>query len=160
MNDGVHLPEIASTRFLKMNGNARKHQSSSLCEGGKMAVSNRTKNTTSLYTLHCFFKLASQELTPCYRKQAAVRQAEIDLNKHRKKVVDKNRPDVAGQNKTIAAKRKVDSLQKSKKQQRGRERTTSMLESTSSKTKNTATNNNNKAGLKRRETADPRIAQK
>lgn len=137
MNDGVRLPEIASTRFLKMKGNVKNHQPRSLCEKGE--VSNRTKNPTSLYTLHCFFKLASQELTPCYRKQAAVRQAEIDLNKHREKVENKNRAVVTGQDKHAVTKRKVHSNQNFKQQ--GRE-SASMLESTSLKSKNTTKNNN------------------
>ena len=33
---------------------------------------NTNKNTSSLYTLHCFYKLASEELSPAYRKQAII----------------------------------------------------------------------------------------
>ena len=35
-------------------------------------TNNNRKNSSSLYTLHCFYKLASEELSPAYRKQAVV----------------------------------------------------------------------------------------
>lgn len=151
MNKGVRLPEITSTRFLNITGNTKKHQPSSVNE--KTVVSKRA-NPTSLYTLHCFYKLASQELTPSYRKQAAVRQAEIDLNKHRKKIEEKNVADVTSQNRYALGKRKINCLQKLQKQ-RGRDRTTSMLESTYN-TKNNA----NKANILKRRETDSRIVKK
>ena len=42
---------------------------------------NTNKNTSSLYTLHCFYKLASEELSPAYRKQAIIednKKSEVD----------------------------------------------------------------------------------
>lgn len=44
------------------------------------------KNNSSLYTLHCFYRLASEELSPAYRKQAVVEDSRT--SEHASNVTD------------------------------------------------------------------------
>ena len=69
MRDVLHLPEIKNNYLT--GENVRKPP----------AKHFRVKEDTSLYLLHCFLTLASQEMTPSFRRQAKSVPEDIESKK-------------------------------------------------------------------------------
>ena len=85
MKEGAfHLPKIPSTCYL--TANRQTTSSPPVKKRVKDNNNNNKRKNTSLYSLHCFFKLASQELSPAYRKQAVEgeRASHVTINDNTK----------------------------------------------------------------------------
>ena len=117
MKDTLHLPQIPTSSCYLTTSKNTSCNSKNIQSNDRY---NNTNKTTSLYTLHCFFKLASQELSPSFRKQAIAKK-KIPSNLKSKRTIEnqqncKNKkvmfPDLV--NKKQNAKRKIACVNKIK----------------------------------------------
>eukprot|EP00111_Clytia_hemisphaerica_P007825 TCONS_00022758-protein len=134
MRDTFHLPQIptASCYLITNKTNNNNSYNRNIRQDNRCNASTNPNKTTSLYALHCFFKLASQELSPSFRKQAIVKKkvpsnlkskknTENQQNRKNKKVVF---PDLV--NKKENAKRKITCVNKIKEPSKRKGRSISM----------------------------------